>query len=34
MDNTNVPHMLNLGYRGLGIVDINPADGVFSFTDV
>ena len=30
----NVPHMLNLGYRGLGIVDIDPADGTFSFTDV
>lgn len=30
----NAPHMLNLGYRGLGIVDINPADGIFSFIDV
>ncbi len=34
VDNITVPHMLNLGYRGLGIVDINPADDVFSFTDV
>ncbi|QAU11330.1 metallophosphoesterase (plasmid) [Halorubrum sp. BOL3-1] len=33
-DKTNVPHMLNLSYRGLGIVDIDPADGIFSFTDV
>lgn len=27
------PHMLNLGYRGLGVVDVDPADGVFSFVD-
>jgi Icc-related predicted phosphoesterase len=26
-------HMLNLGFRGLGIVDINPDAGVFSFTN-
>lgn len=31
---TNVPHMLNLGYRGLGIVDLDPSDGTFSFADV
>lgn len=27
------PHMLNLGYRGLGVVDVDPAVGVFSFAD-
>ncbi len=27
------PHMLNLGFRGLGVLDIDPAAGTFSFTD-
>jgi hypothetical protein len=25
--------MLNLGYRGLGVVDLDPTAGVFSFVD-
>ncbi|WP_435366148.1 metallophosphoesterase [Haloarchaeobius sp. DYHT-AS-18] len=28
-----VPHMLNLGFRGIGIVDFDPDAGKFSFTD-
>lgn len=27
------PHMLNLGYRGLGVVDLDPTACVFSFVD-
>lgn len=27
------PHMLNLGFRGLGVLDVDPAAGTFSFTD-
>jgi hypothetical protein len=27
------PYMLNLGYRGLGVVDLDPTAGVFSFVD-
>lgn len=26
-------HMLNLGLRGIGVVDVDPAEGVFSFVD-
>ena len=33
-DNITVPHMLNLGYRGLGIVDISPTTNEFSFVDL
>ena len=31
---TGSPHMLNLGYRGLGIVDISPTTNEFSFVDL
>lgn len=26
-------HMLNMGFRGLGVLDVDPAAGAFSFTD-
>jgi Icc-related predicted phosphoesterase len=32
-DTDEAPHMLNLGFRGLGVVDVDPAAGAFSFTD-
>ncbi|MDH5021190.1 metallophosphoesterase [Halobacterium rubrum] len=32
-DADGAPHMLNLGFRGVGIVDVNPDAGVFSFAD-
>jgi len=31
---TGVSHLLNLGYRGLGIVDIGPANDTFGFTEI
>lgn len=31
---TGSPHMLNLGYRGLGILDISPTTNEFSFVDL
>lgn len=32
-DGNRPPHMLNLGYRGLGLVELDPPSGVFSFVD-
>lgn len=32
-DASGVPHMLNLGFRGLGIIEVDTDAGVFSFTN-
>lgn len=30
---SGAPHMLNLGFRGIGLLDVDPSAGVFSFVD-
>jgi len=32
-DEGGAPHMLNLGFEGVGVVDVDPTAGAFSFTD-